>query len=254
MFGMSLTLLSYHAHEHHVRQTLKRRSQWVPHQKHLRTKHRRARPVLWGGLCSKKSHRQMGDLASWPVSKANPSMSRLPGNLWHPLKRNIWRTQIHRLWIAETRAYEDPFGCLWSCMVFGPCKKLTPSHTIIQESCSDPHALNPQDGQFVSKWKVVAVALHSTGWHRCSFLHCARWTKYLNNWNRAPYVWNVTHTFKLPCPWTSCKADAEEKKSMGAASEASADKAPASKASVVGWAVLQEKSQADGRFGQLASE
>ena len=153
MFGMSLTLLSYHAHEHHVRQTLKRRSQWVPHQKHLRTKHRRARPVLWGGLCSKKSHRQMGDLASWQVSKANPSMSRLPGNLWHPLKRNIWRTQIHRLWIAETRAYEDPFGCLWSCMVFGPCKKLTPSHTIIQESCSDPHALNPQDGQFVSKWR-----------------------------------------------------------------------------------------------------
>ena len=54
-------------------------------------------------------------------------------------------------------------------------------------------------------------------------------------------------------PWTY-KADAEEKKSMGAASEASANKAPASKASVVGWAVLQEKSQADGRFGQLASE
>jgi len=52
----------------------------------------------------------------------------------------------------------------------------------------------------------------------------------------------------------SVKADAEEKKSMGAASEASANKAPASKASVVGWAVLQEKSQADGRFGQLASE
>ena len=41
---------------------------------------------------------------------------------------------------------------------------------------------------------------------------------------------------------------------MGAASEASADKASASKASVVGWAVPQEKSQADERFGQLASE
>ena len=52
-------------------------------------------------------------------------------------------------------------------------------------------------------------------------------------------------------PWT-CKADAEEKKSMGAASEASANKAPASKASVVGlawagcaWGVFQNKAESN---------
>ena len=99
--------------------------------------------------------------------------------------------------------YEDPLEHFRSCVYsFRSMQKsctilhhLASSYTILHHH-PQPHALNPQDGQFLSKWKIVAVVLQS------DIVVCSCIAQHEPNvWSCAPHVWNVTHTFKLPFLW-----------------------------------------------------